>query len=517
MTGAWRAAAAFGLVALLGVIARPLLPLDETRYLAVAWEMRTGGDWLVPHLNGAPYSHKPPLLFWLINLLWSVTGVSETAARLIGPGFGVAAILATGRLARRLWPDDPGAGARAASVLAGFGVFALYAGLTMFDAMLTLAVTLGVLALAEAGHAWRGWLGFGAALAFGALAKGPVVLVFLLPVALFAPVWTSVPARRVAGGLALALGFGLAIVGLWLVPAVLAGGGEYREAVLWTQSAGRMSDAFAHARPWWFFPALLPVLLWPWGWSPGLWRRVAALDLRGDPGLRLAALWAGSAFVLFSLMSGKQAHYLVPALPAAALAVAQALRGADVRGRIAALPLAGLGLGILALALGAAPSPRVAALAAPGWAAALVGLGCLALAAVGTRLKGAGLAGLGLGLIAVLDVGFLFGDVGHVYDATPIADLVAPSDAAGVAILGRGYDGEFTFAARLRRPVAVLAPKDAADWLAEDPGRAVVARRDRARPQDDDPSATVVFRNRPYGVWRRPLVTLEGARHAERD
>jgi 4-amino-4-deoxy-L-arabinose transferase-like glycosyltransferase len=33
---------------------RPLLPVDETRYLSVAWEMWLGGNWLVPHLNGVP-------------------------------------------------------------------------------------------------------------------------------------------------------------------------------------------------------------------------------------------------------------------------------------------------------------------------------------------------------------------------------------------------------------------------------------------------------------------------------
>ena len=88
----WLAMAAFAAVAVLGVLARPLLPIDETRYLAVAWEMRLHGDWIVPQLNGLPYSHKPPLLFWLINLVWSVTGVSGTAARLVAPAFGVAAI-----------------------------------------------------------------------------------------------------------------------------------------------------------------------------------------------------------------------------------------------------------------------------------------------------------------------------------------------------------------------------------------------------------------------------------------
>ena len=70
------AVAVFLVVALAGILARPLLPVDETRYLAVAWEMRVGGHWLVPRLNGEIYSHKPPLLFWLVNLVWTITGVS---------------------------------------------------------------------------------------------------------------------------------------------------------------------------------------------------------------------------------------------------------------------------------------------------------------------------------------------------------------------------------------------------------------------------------------------------------
>ena len=52
----------------------PALPIDETRYLGVAWEMRVHGDFIVPHLNGATYSDKPPLLFWLINIAWTVFG-----------------------------------------------------------------------------------------------------------------------------------------------------------------------------------------------------------------------------------------------------------------------------------------------------------------------------------------------------------------------------------------------------------------------------------------------------------
>src|SRR5689334_12374659 len=63
------------------VFVLPPLPIDETRYLAVAWEMHTSGDFLVPHLNGELYSQKPPLLFWLINAGWLVTGVHAWTAR----------------------------------------------------------------------------------------------------------------------------------------------------------------------------------------------------------------------------------------------------------------------------------------------------------------------------------------------------------------------------------------------------------------------------------------------------
>jgi len=79
----------------LGLWARPLLPVDETRYLAVAWEMFRGGDYLVPHLNGIEYHHKPPLLFWVITLGWHVIGVSEVWGRLVAPLFSLGSLLLT--------------------------------------------------------------------------------------------------------------------------------------------------------------------------------------------------------------------------------------------------------------------------------------------------------------------------------------------------------------------------------------------------------------------------------------
>ena len=94
------------LVLVLGaIIMRPLLPIDETRYLSVAWEMHTSGSYLVPHLNGELYSHKPPLLFWLMNAGWAVFGVSMEWARMVAPLFGLGALWLTAKMARALWPE----------------------------------------------------------------------------------------------------------------------------------------------------------------------------------------------------------------------------------------------------------------------------------------------------------------------------------------------------------------------------------------------------------------------------
>ena len=74
----WFPAAAIALVWLvlvwMALSYRPLMPIDETRYVGVAWDMWLRGDWLVPQLNGRPYPDKPPLLFWLIKLGWGVFG-----------------------------------------------------------------------------------------------------------------------------------------------------------------------------------------------------------------------------------------------------------------------------------------------------------------------------------------------------------------------------------------------------------------------------------------------------------
>ncbi len=500
------------------VALRPLLPIDETRYLDVAWEMRLSGDLFHLTRNFDLYTHKPPMLFWLINLVWQATGVSEFAARLVAPGFAVAAAVAMARLARRLWPGDGGTGARSVLVLAGFTVFLIYASATMFDTMLALATILGMGVLWRIGQGesgWRIWTGFGAILAFGVYAKGPVIFVHLMPVLLTMRVWAPVPPRpaEVARGFAVALAAGLALVALWLVPALLAGTAAYREELLWTQSAARVAGGMAHDRPVWFLVVLLPVILFPWGWSWPVWRRVAQEVQARGPG-RMLAIWAASGLVLFSLISGKQVHYLVPEFPAVALLVARALgaAGPGVRaGSAAAIVPVALGVAALLLAAGVVPASGDLAVVQPAAAVVIFGLLTIAVGVVGWRLPLLpGHAVIGIGLATALHILIATSGLYSAYDAYPIAARLKAADAGGLAIAGMTYNAEFNFKARLAAPVATPIDAEAVQtWCRAHPEGLLFGPVGRV-PVTAAPSETLRYNGIDYGFWPAASVNARG-------
>ena len=520
-TGAWIAVAAFFLVAAAGVLLRPLLPVDETRYMAVAWEMWLNRSVLVPTKNFELYAHKPPLLFWSIDLVWLLTGVSEVAGRLVAPAYATLAVILTGALGRRLWRDDPDAGPRAMIAMCATFVFALSAALTMFDTMLAAMTLLGLLALLTAVDTGlrRWWMAVGVAIALGVLAKGPVILFHLGPAIVLTPVWArdraAVTWRQVAIGALIALGTALVVLAFWLVPAVVTGGQAYRDEVLWTQTAGRMSSSFAHRQPFWFFAALLPAMLFPFAYIPALWREAVRARWR-DPGLALAAIWGVSAFVLFSIISGKQTHYLVPELPAVAL-VAAHLTGLRIRRKVVqttlrrplpfrpavpALIVAAAGCAAIAAWFGLIPLGPSGAMMEPRAMLLAWGLAVLALAWIATSwggLRGAAVLVLGTMLSLNLLIGLT--KVRSEFDSNRVGDVIAPYDEAGIALVNDTYQAEFNFAGRLRHHVASpKGPEALAVWMAAHPKGLVIGR-----PGADAPAwpraGSISYRDFDYGLW----------------
>lgn len=442
----------------------PPIPIDETRYLAVAWDMKLNHSFLVPLLNGLSYSHKPPLLFWLIDLNWALFGVNGITLRLIPVLFSLGNIAMVYRIALGLWEEREVA-RYAALILSSTLIYLVWSALIMFDVILTFWVLVGVSGILAASRRNRilPWLVVGLAVGGGILTKGPVVLVHLMPPALFGAVWTPSAKQwgRWYGGIFLALSVGVGITLIWLIPAVTAGDDAYRQAILWGQTANRVVSSFAHRHPFWWYLPLLPILGLPWVLLKPMWRGWAGAF--GNASSRLLLTWIVSTFLFFSCISGKQIHYLIPLLPAVSLLMArQIVRHRNSHGVCSwrypvAILYALLAVGELAVQW----VPAAHGLMTNAEALCMAG-GFATLAALILFLKPRSVNGFVDGLAvssALCLVILLVGSNGLMtrYDIRGISAVLKAKQEAGYEIIHYGnYHGQYQFIGRLTRPLVVL-------------------------------------------------------------
>ncbi len=498
------------------LLGRPLLPIDETRYLSVAWEMWRDHSFLVPRLEGLPYSHKPPLLFWLFHLGWTVSGVNAWWPRLVNPLLLLLNLRLAAGIYRQLWPADPAGGRRVALLLLGCTFWSVSGTLVMFDMLLVacslLALT-GLFRVLQRGEA-RGWWLFGLGTGLGLLAKGPVVLLPLLGPALLAPV---------AGGtgsgirkhwfrhlfLALLLAVGLALA--WAIPAALQGGEQFGREILWGQVSGRLVSSFAHGRPWWWYLPLFPVLFFPWIFWPRIGRGLARLPF-SDPGVRIVAAWLLPAALGFFLVSGKQAHYLLPLFPPLALLAARGLAELPPRpsprdlglpgGVLILLGVAAVFLPVLGTRFGL---PAWIQDASPWWGAVPI-LGGLLL-----NFRVPGLDGV-LTRLCLVSAGValwihlaLVPALAPVYDLEPVSRELGRVMETGAPVAYRGNDnGEFLFLGRLPRSLTEISdPGELRAWKRAHPGGWVLYH-EAGQPGRRAPGAvfTQPYREGSLSLWK---------------
>lgn len=497
---------AWGVLALLLIFMHGPVPLYSTRTLAVAWEMWDQGSWLVPLFNGAPYSHKTPLLPWLIHAGWLVGGVNDIWPRLLMVLLGVTAIAQAGVLAGRLYPSRPNLPALTAWAMAGFWFFFLFSLQIMYELPLTVAVLAGLLALCRReGQAWVPWWpGLALAIGFGLLAKGPVALLHIGVPLLTARWWHPLAredGKQFAKKALLATLAGIGMFALWLVPVLTLGDPEYREALLVTQTAGRIRDSFDHAQPWWWYAPILMVLMAPWWWSRWWWGQVPALWRDADN--RFAWCWLVGVVLAFSLISGKQPYYLLPSFAAFALLLAKA---ADSRPRLGiAAPMllllggiAMLGARVIAGQIGQ-PFPNELLITMPIAGAVLVLVGI-------ALLRWRSLPAHAFGVL--LGVATLYSSVTPFtraqFDLSPTAKVIgdAQRDGHQVAYLGI-YQLQFHFAGRLHAPLQVFDESAARAWAARNPEQLLVVNtRDPWTAAGAQPVIQQRFRMRWIQVWQ---------------
>ncbi|CAN5209668.1 glycosyltransferase family 39 protein [soil metagenome] len=314
---------------------RPLTMPDEGRYVGVAWEMLRSGNWTVPTLDGLPFFHKPPLLYWLTAASMAVFGPNEWAARL-GPVLAASASAWGLFLFVRRWLDE--ASARLSLlVLLTMPMFFIGAQFTNHDMLVAgcIGVTLLLAAhatlAAEAGkpHRWA-LLGAFVFAALGMLAKG--LIGFVLPVMIIFA-WVVVT-RRPKALLHLVWPPGLIAFVLVAAPWFVAMQGRFESFFHYffvVQHFQRFSaGGFNNAQPFFFFVPVVLLLSLPWSvwiyralrlqWSRGAEAEPKRRDVRW-----LMWAWALVVIVFFSIPQSKLVGYVLPALPPLAFLLADAV------------------------------------------------------------------------------------------------------------------------------------------------------------------------------------------------
>jgi 4-amino-4-deoxy-L-arabinose transferase-like glycosyltransferase len=312
---------------------------------------------------------------------------------------------------------------------------------------------------------------------------------------------------------------------VWAIPAGIAGGKAYSDAIFWSQSAGRMLESFAHERSWWWYvaglvPLLLPLALWP-----DAWRSLRhAPRAMADGGFRFCLSWFVPTLIGLSFISGKQFHYLLPAMPALALGIAFLLETQAARpdggaaagsGRYLGMPgaiVAAIGVAVL-FAIPQSVLTKVSGTTLPvanAWGAVIAAAG-IAVAAVPLQTMAGRLAALAA--LSVVTVAAAHAAAMPVlresFNLEPLAQRLETWESAGRPLAHYGkYHGQFHFLGRLRRPFAIIGDQEVARWVADNPNGLIISYNDRTPPQAA-PAASQNYRRKIIGVWDAAAVRAD--------
>ena len=311
-----------------------LLGADEPRYAQVAREMLARHDWITPTLGGKPWLEKPALYYWQTMLTYSIFGVSDWAARL--PSAVDATLMVAGvyLFLRRFRPGFQLDGALMAASASGVIGFARAASTDM-----PLAATFSMAMLA-----WYAWYESASKrylalsyifLGLAMLAKGPVAP-FLAAVIVIIFATAKGDYRLVARtcwipGIALFLLTALP----WYVAVQLRNPEFFRVFILEHNLARFGKDLYHHTQPFWYYLPVALLGLVPWTMfviaamaeTIGAWWREKRQLFQSEDALpAFLVIWLVVPVAFFSLSESKLPGYIVPALPAGTLLLAEYVR-----------------------------------------------------------------------------------------------------------------------------------------------------------------------------------------------
>ena len=327
-----------------------LIGADEPRYAQVAREMLDRGDWVTPVLGTRAWLEKPPLYYWQAMLVYSIFGVSDVAARIPSAIDATLLVVAVYLFFRRF---RRGVEVDAALITASCAGIIGYSRAASMDMPLTAAFGIGMLgwwAWRESGQ--RVYLaGFYVCMAFGMLAKGPVApLLAGLIIVLWAAAAREM--RIVLRGLWWPGILLFSVVSLpWYIAVQMRNPQFFHEFILEHNLARFSTNLYHHPEPFWYYIPVAALALVPWlvfvvtalGESVRAWwseRKLGRPEADLELQFRLfAACWLIIPVLFFSLSRSKLPGYILPAIPAGAILLADYLLGRSEENSAISKPL----------------------------------------------------------------------------------------------------------------------------------------------------------------------------------
>ncbi len=306
--------------------ASPLWDVDEGMHASTSKDMVLSGDWVTTRVNGENFYDKTVLFNWFVALSFVVLGFTEFAARLPAAVLGLATVLVTYVLGRRLFGSW--VGLLGGVILATSPEFIILSRSVVHDISLTFFISLALFFFYAAFSSQRlrriSLVLFYIALGFAVLAKGPVGI--LLPgmiIGLFLLLRSRLDFLK-----EMALGWGVLIFLLVAAPwyvLMSVRNPDYLSYFFLKQNFGNfLSKAQStHPRPvYYYVPALLGGML-PWSFFvPVACLRPVRKGLRKmNEGVLFLLCWFLVIFLFFSAASSKLETYILPAFPAVALLI----------------------------------------------------------------------------------------------------------------------------------------------------------------------------------------------------
>jgi 4-amino-4-deoxy-L-arabinose transferase-like glycosyltransferase len=305
---------------------RPLFNPDEGRYAEIPREMLSGGDWVIPHLDGLDYIEKPPLQYWATATMYRWLGLSEFSARLYTALTALGTVALVGLLAARLAGRE--AGWRAAAVAAGMLMMVVLGQVVTLDMSLTFYMTASftgfVLALRSKEHGPRWMLMAWIGAALGLLTKGLVAAA--IPAVVL--VIYSLCSRDFSPWRKLNLSWGLPVFLVLTVPwhwlAALRRDDFLQFFFVHEHVARYLTPSADREESWWFFGMVFLIGTIPWT-VPALrvlvggWRRRTPVE--GFDAAFFLWIWVIFVCVFFSLSDSKLMPYILPVMPALAVLI----------------------------------------------------------------------------------------------------------------------------------------------------------------------------------------------------